>query len=485
MRLRSIAARYGLALAATALASLVHFLIQGPGVDSDLPYFGFTLAILVTALEGGVGPGLVAAGLSVCASAFWFLPPAFSFHIASDERAARLILFAGEGVLLSFVGHILRDADATDTSLSWTVRYLPALLFVSTATALKLIVFTDLERAIPFTFFYAAVAASAWIGGFGPGLAATFLSSLAARFFFLVPRYSLAVSSPVNAERVALFILEGILISGLSATYPKARRLARDAMEQMRHYARRMRKSLEDVRALRIATRDVVWEWDLASNRMIRGTTDAERPETSSAIMTLGAWLRNVHPEDRSTVTGSLNSALEGPGEEWLCEYRRLRPGGDPAYISDHAYIFRDKAGHAVRLVGRSVDLTESKRPARMGVAKPKYRAVFEQNPLAILLTDNGLHVVSANRAASDVLGYSRAQLIGMHVEKVVEERKRHAIMETLLVLTQKSGSSITFEEECVRASGEPFRAKVNAAAISEVDDGPTGWVIMIEEIGA
>jgi PAS domain S-box-containing protein len=241
---------------------------------------------------------------------------------------------------------------------------------------------------------------------------------------------------------------------------------------------------MEDIRALRLTTKDVIWEWDTAANRMVRGTTELERPETSAATMTLGAWLQQIHSEDRTAVAASLNSAMREGREEWLCEYRRLRPGGASAHISDRAYIIRDTAGNAVRLVGRSADITESKNAARIFGTERHYRAVFEQNPLAILMTDNGLHVISSNRAAADVLGYSSAQLLGMHVEKVVEERRRKAIMEALLGLTRVGLSTITLEEDCVRADGELFRAKINAAVVSEVEDGSAGWVIMIEEIG-
>ena len=483
LRLRSPLARYGLAVGATALASMLHFLTGSTDVNSDVMYFGFTAAVLFASAAGGLGPGLLATGLSAFASAYLFLSPVFSLEVSSDEQLARLILFSGEGVLLSFVGNVLHDADVADVDGSWVMRYLSALLFVSTATGLKLLVFTELERSLPFTFFYAAIAASAWLGGFGPGLLATLLASLAARYFFLIPRYSLAVFSSINAARVGLFILEGLLISGLSSSYPKARRVANDALDKMRQYAHRMRRSMEDIRALRLTTKDVIWEWDTAANRMVRGTTEMERPETSTATMTLGAWLQQIHPEDRTTVAASLNSAMREGREEWLCEYRRLRPGGASANIADHAYIIRDTAGNAVRLVGRSADVTESKRAARIFGTERRYRAVFEQSPLAILLTDNGLHVTSANRAAAEVLGYSSSQLVGMHAERIVEQRKRDKFMEALLELAHARPSTVTLEEECIRAEGELFRAKINAAVISDVQEGSTGWVIMIEEI--
>ena len=162
LRLQSPLARYGLALGATALASLLHFFTGSPDVGSDVMYFGFTAAVLIASIVGGLGPGLLTTGLSAFASAYLFLSPVFSIQVASDEGLARLILFAGEGVLLSFVGNVLHGADATDVDAAWVMRYLPAFLFVSTATGLKLIAFTDLGRSMPFTFFYAAIAASAW-----------------------------------------------------------------------------------------------------------------------------------------------------------------------------------------------------------------------------------------------------------------------------------------------------------------------------------
>ena len=483
LRLRSSSARYGLSLAVTALASLLYFLAGPPEVDSDVRYFGFVLAVLVAALLGGLGPGLLATGISACASAYLLLQPVHSFEIASQPQLSRLILFSGEGVLLSFVGHVLHDADTAEVSLSWSMRYLPVLLFVLTATCLKLLAFGDLERMLPFTFFYAAIAASAWVGGFGPGLAATLLSSLTARIFFLLPRRSFMALSQLNAERLVLFVLEGILISGLSAMYPRARRLADQAIEQMRQYSQRMQRSMQDIRALRLTSKDLIWEWDPASNRVTFGATEVERTDTPIASMSLASWLQRIHPEDRSTVAKSLNSALGEHRDEWVCEYRKLQPDGKFTYISDHAYIIRNVAGIPIRVVGRSADVTEAKRLAHASGTAQRYRALFEQSPLAILVTDEALHVTSANRAASDVLGYSSGELKEMHVEKLFHLRRRDAVLEALLGMPAKRRSSIAFQEQCLRASGRPFEAKINAGVISQVEDGLTGWVIMIEEL--
>ncbi len=236
------------------------------------------------------------------------------------------------------------------------------------------------------------------------------------------------------------------------------------------------------MRALHRTARDVIWEWDVASNRMTRGTTETQRPETPAATMSFSSWLQEIHPEDRPAVTASISSALNQGCEEWQCQYRRLRPGGKTAFVADHAYIIRDAEGHPVRLVGRSADVSESKHATRRAKPPQQFRAAFEQSPFAIVLTDNALHIVSGNRAASDLFGYSSEQFTGMHIEKLFPETRHDSLLETLLTLSWTERPSIVLDEECVRANGELFRAKINASVVSEVTDGSGGWLVTIEE---
>ena len=483
LRLQSPWTRYGLALFSTEIASLLYFLAGPDYVDSDVRYFGFLLAVAASALLGGLGPGLLATGFAALGSAFLFLPPIFSIQVASEDGLARLIVFTGEGILLSFIGGMVRDAKTAEHAGSMSRRYLTSLLFVSTATGLKLLAFADVERELPFTFFYAAVAASAFAGGLGPGLAATLLSSVAARYFFLDPRYSLSVRTLADATRIALFVMEAVFLTALSAKYPRARQIARNAIVQMRRYARRMQRSVQDVRALRLISKDVIWELDLATNRMMRGATESESPETPAATMSFSSWLLQIHPEDRSAVNASLNSALQDGSEEWLCEYRRLRFGGAFAYVLDHAYIIKDDARNPVRVVGRTADVSELSHSASLFGKEREHRASFERNPLAILLTDNELRIMTANHAAREVLGYSLTELARMNAESLFVLGRREIVVSMLLSLDPHDNPSITIEEECVRADGEIFRGKISAAVVSGAEGRSNGRVIMIEDV--
>jgi len=477
----SSTARYAVALLATGLASLLYFWSGPAEVDSDIHYFGFVLAVLVAALVGGMGPGLLATGLSVLVSAYLLLPPLYSLQVSSHDQLVRLILFGGEGLLLSCVGHIFREGDIADNG-NWISRYLPVVLFVSTAVGLKLLAYKDVERELPFTFFYVAIAASAWTGGIVPGILATFLSAVASAWLFLGPQSSMPLRAPINEARIALFVLEGSLIAGLSSTYPRARRMANRAAARMGQYSERMHRIREDMRALRLTSHDLIWEWDPVSNRMTFGATKAERPETPVASMSFSSWLDEIHPDDRASVAKSLSLALNQDRDDWMCEYRRLHRAGEPTYVSDRAYIIRDAEGKAKRVVGRSKDVTQSKRGANLVGAPRKYQAVFEQSPVAILVTDEALNITSANRVAADLLVSTDSEIKAMHIEKLFPEPRREAMLELLRGLSRDQ-SSRTFREYCVPTLGDPFEAKINAAALGGIEDGLKGCVITIEKL--
>jgi PAS domain S-box-containing protein len=483
LRLQTNWSRYGLAMAVSVVAAILYFLSATPNGDSEVRYFGFILAILVSALAAGLGPGLLATAISALASAYLLLPPVFSIQIGSEERTARLILFAAEGVLLSFIGSIAGDAVTADSDASWMRRYAPAFLFVAAATGLKLLAYRDLEVTVPFTLFYAATAASAWAGGFGPGVVATLLSALSARYFFIEPKYALSIQAPSAAVRVALFLIEGAVLAALSGKYARARRIAHDAIDLAADYSRRMRRSVEDLRALRLTTHDVIWEWNPDTDKMIEGATESERPEETEPSLTLSTWLQQIHPEDRKAVEAGLMAALGGGSDEWVCEYRKLCPGGRSAYIADHAHIVRAPSGKAARLIGRRTDVSETKRATKIFGSVKRYRAAFEQSPLAILLADHGLRIVNANHAAAVIFGYGFSELTNLSLDRLFDPSRREPVMQALLNLNPTNHRAMVIEAECVQAGGSRFRAKVNAAMIADMGDGSRGWVVTIEDI--
>ncbi|HJZ80688.1 MAG TPA: DUF4118 domain-containing protein, partial [Pyrinomonadaceae bacterium] len=106
---------------------------------------------------------------------------------------------------------------ATHSSL---FRYGVAVLTVALALLLTLLVRPWLEQS-DFLFFFPALMLSAWYGGIGPGLLATFLSVLAIDFFLLPPVYGLTLSW-AYIPRLGAFAFVALLTDWLTAARKQA-----------------------------------------------------------------------------------------------------------------------------------------------------------------------------------------------------------------------------------------------------------------------
>ena len=105
---RSWVLRYGLAFVAVAAGFGLRVALTawiGPGLPT---YITFYPALMVAALLAGFGPGLLATVLTGLAMAYWILPPAGQFAIASPVDRVGLVLFAGMGLFMSTVAELYR-----------------------------------------------------------------------------------------------------------------------------------------------------------------------------------------------------------------------------------------------------------------------------------------------------------------------------------------------------------------------------------------
>jgi PAS domain S-box-containing protein len=109
------------------------------------------------------------------------------------------------------------------------------------------------------------------------------------------------------------------------------------------------------------ATRDVLWDLDLAADRAWYSPTftaqfGGDPPPESGSMATL---MERIHPEDLERLGGQMAQVLTGAHATMESEYRFRRADGTWANVLDRAFIVRDAAGRPVRLVGAMQDITE------------------------------------------------------------------------------------------------------------------------------
>lgn len=111
------------------------------------------------------------------------------------------------------------------------------------------------------------------------------------------------------------------------------------------------------------ATSDVIWDWDLITNRVYRSNQFFEMfgyhdPEKTS---TIDFWKKNIHPSDADSVTSNLEQTLRSDAEFWEHEFRVKKADDSYAYINDKGYIIRDSEGKAIRMIGAIQDISKRK----------------------------------------------------------------------------------------------------------------------------
>jgi signal transduction histidine kinase len=112
-------------------------------------------------------------------------------------------------------------------------RYGVAVLATALTTGLTLLLQPYLRNGV-MALFFGSVMFSGWFGGIGPGLVASFLSVVAARFFFFPPIYSLAVHSGDDHAQIVVFTIVTIIISVLIHIQKRTEKALVDSRERLR-----------------------------------------------------------------------------------------------------------------------------------------------------------------------------------------------------------------------------------------------------------
>ena len=215
-----------------------------------------------------------------------------------------------------------------------TIRgYLIAVLSVGTALLIAHWPVIHLESA-PVSLFFCAVIVSAWLGGAGPGIAATVLSSLGFYYSFLPPADSF-VAKPAQMARFLVFVLSAVLVGSLSVAQRKAAESLRRTRDDLRDTVQKLKETndrLTESEAYLAEAQNLShtgsFGWDISTGEQIWseetyrifGYDPSLKPTAQLA-------LDRIHPEDLPRVRKVMAGVSEH-GNDVDVEHRLLMPGG-------------------------------------------------------------------------------------------------------------------------------------------------------------
>jgi PAS domain S-box-containing protein len=187
--------------------------------------------------------------------------------------------------------------------------------------------------------------------------------------------------------------------------------------QEKRIEAEKLRQVNERYELVAKATKDVIWDWDLASNQLSRekGFKAIIRIDSESETPTSASWDDYIHPDDKEEVLKSIIAATMNPEEEfWQKEYRYIRTDNSIAFITDRGFIIRDAAKKAIKMVGAMQDNTE---------LKEKELRIIEQNNRMREISQINSHVI--RKPVASMLGLmdliDKKSIVGEHNLEVFE----------------------------------------------------------------
>lgn len=167
------------------------------------------------------------------------------------------------------------------------------------------------------------------------------------------------------------------------------------------------------------------WDWNLESD--IMGSSERFRmffdfdPEE---IITFDRFIAAIHPDDRDRINFMvLESILHK--KDYDAEMRVIWPDQTIHWVGMKGLAFHNAAGHAIRMAGIALDITERKQAEEELLASERELLKVTLNSLGegVVATDQNEQIILMNESAVNLTGYSQHQAVGKPLDEILHIR--------------------------------------------------------------
>jgi PAS domain S-box-containing protein len=310
---------------------------------------------------------------------------------------------------------LLDEVGMNETPRARLIAYSVAVLAPAISLLVRWPLWPVLEDRLPHMTFLPAVALAAYFGGLRPGLLATFLSALAADSFLLATQESLPISYFQIAVGFCLFVLTGIILSGLSESLRQARN--RILISERQRAEEAIREREQQFRTFVDHVTDAFFMQDekyvvLDVNRQACESLGYTRDELLG--MTPLDFDPDVTPADLDNITRRLNA-----GEIMAFESHHRRKDGTIFPVEVRGKAFFEGSRRFTLALAR--DITERKRAEEaLRESEQRWRNLTEALPQLVWTAMPDGHVDYQSTQFDEYFGIPADQLLGFKWLEVI-----------------------------------------------------------------
>jgi PAS domain S-box-containing protein len=222
------------------------------------------------------------------------------------------------------------------------------------------------------------------------------------------------------------------------------------------------------------------WDWNIVNDtifldealRRIIGT------DTAESKLDWAGFTKRIYPPDAPRFGSEINEALAGD-QDYVSEYRFLKPNGKVCTLEARGHVIRDATGRPLRMIGTSMDITERKQAEE---ELKKLSQAVEQSPASVVITDLKGTIEYVNSKFCEVTGYSFEEALGQNPRILKSD---HTPQETYRELwkTIKAGREWRGEFQNKKKSGELYWEAATISALKSADGSISHYLAVKEDV--
>ncbi len=138
-------------------------------------------------------------------------------------------------------------------------------------------------------------------------------------------------------------------------------------------------------------------------------------------------WIQAIHPEDRAAVSAAWAMTVS-EGNDFVTDFRFATAKGEVRWVHSRATVMAGDDGKPLGYVGTIEDITQRKLALEaLAESEAKFRSVVRSSNAGIVLANHRGEILSWNKGAATVFGYSEMEVMGRQLDLLMPERFRAA----------------------------------------------------------
>jgi PAS domain S-box-containing protein len=327
---------------------------------------------------------------------------------------------------------------------------------VSLALAVRWLLDPMLGDYWPFPTFVVAVAFAAWYGGLRAALLATALGLLLALYFFVPPRFSFVIESPVYVSGLAMYLLVGLAVALFGEAIRTSRRQAELRAEQLRTTLTSIGDAVITtdhagcIQSMNPVAESLTgWKFDEARGQPLDLVFHIVNGETRRPVK---------NPATRVASEGAVHTIL-------------ISKDGTARPIEESVAPIRSKEGQGVGCVLVFRDISERRRMDEQNAGRLRafrlLAAIVESSDDAIISKSLEGIIQSWNAAAERLFGHTAQQAVGRHISLIIPPERIEE--EDRIIAALKAGERIDhYETVRMRNDGERVLVSLTISPIKD-----------------